>query len=179
MAVLLAVLALCLDAHSVAQSTSGTIRGTVQDGSGAVIPDAAVSVHSVDQGTMRQTVSDGSGDFIVGGWELNTVTLLETGPWLTPNISTAQDQSNTNVGPRGALLRPDQVSNRFNAGQSRAQYFNQAAFTPTPAGAGWFGNAGVGILQGPGTQAVSLGLAKVYKIGELGGYALNRRSPMC
>lgn len=125
---------------------------------------------------------------LFGGWELNTVTLLETGPWLTPSISpggcqvalnnagncpataTGQpetyDQSNTNVFNRGAYLRPDQVSNRFTQGQSRAQYFNPAAFAPTPVGAGRFGNAGVGILQGPGTQAVSLGLAKVYKITE-------------
>jgi hypothetical protein len=105
-------------------------------------------------------------DAVLGGWELNTVTLLETGPWLTPNISTGEDQSNTNVGPRGALLRPDQVSNNFSAGRSRAQYFNPAAFAPTPVGAGRFGNAGVGILQGPGTEAVSLGLAKVYRVGE-------------
>jgi hypothetical protein len=105
-------------------------------------------------------------DAVLGGWELNTVTLIETGPWLTPNISTADDQSNTNVGPRGAFLRPDQVSNHFSAGRTRAQYFNPDAFAATPAGAGRFGSAGVGILQGPGTQAVSLGLAKVYKVSE-------------
>jgi hypothetical protein len=36
----------------------------------------------------------------------------------------------------------------------------------TPAGAGRFGNAGVGILQGPGTTAASLGLAKVFRVTE-------------
>jgi len=51
-------------------------------------------------------------------------------------------------------------------GQSRAQCFNLAAFAPTPAGAGRFGNAGVGILQGPGTIAASLGLAKVFRVTE-------------
>ena len=103
---------------------------------------------------------------ILGGWELTNVTLLETGPWLTPSISDSYDQSNTNVVNRGAYSRPDQVSNNFYRGQSRAQYFNLAAFSPTPAGAGRFGNAGVGILQGPGTEAVSLGLAKVFKVNE-------------
>jgi hypothetical protein len=44
--------------------------------------------------------------------------------------------------------------------------FNLAAFTPTSAGAGRFGNAGVGILQGPGTAAVSLGLAKNFALTE-------------
>jgi hypothetical protein len=101
-----------------------------------------------------------------GGWELNTVTLLETGPWLTPSISTSFDQSNTNVVNRGATLRPDVVSNDYRKGQSRANYFNLAAFSPTPTGAGRFGNAGVGILEGPGTEAVSLGLAKNFALTE-------------
>jgi hypothetical protein len=102
----------------------------------------------------------------LGGWEMTTVTVLETGPWLTPSISDSYDQSNTNVVNRGAFLRPDQVSTNLYQGQSRAQYFNLAAFAPTPAGAGRFGNAGVGILQGPGTAAASLGLAKAFNVGE-------------
>ena len=103
---------------------------------------------------------------LLGGWEMNSVTLLETGPWLTPSISTSSDQSNTNVVNRGATLRPDAVSKDYYKGQSRGSYFNRAAFTATPAGAGRFGNAGVGILQGPGTKAVSLGLAKSFPLTE-------------
>jgi hypothetical protein len=123
---------------------------------------------------------------VVGGWELTNVTLLETGPWLTPSISPGgcqvalvsntcpslngqpetNDQSNTNVVNRGAFLRPDQISANFYQGQSRAHYFNLAAFSPTPVGAGRFGNAGVGMLQGPGTAAASLGLAKVFHVTE-------------
>lgn len=103
---------------------------------------------------------------LLGGWELNTVTLMETGPWLTPSISDSYDQSNTDGVNRGAYLRPDVVSNSFYAGQSRAHYYNLAAFSPTPVGAGRFGNAGVGILQGPGTAAVSLGLGKVFRVTE-------------
>ena len=110
--------------------------------------------------------SSGLRNAFLGGWDLTTVTLLETGPWLTPTISGSADQSNTNVANRGVTLRPDVVSKNFYAGQSRAHYFNLAAFAPTPAGAGRFGNAGVGILQGPGTAAVSLGLAKEFRITE-------------
>jgi hypothetical protein len=105
-------------------------------------------------------------DRLLGGWELNNVTLLETGPWLTPFISGAYDQSNTNVVNRGAILRPDQLSTNFYRAQSKAHYFNLAAFAPTPAGAGRFGNAGVGILQGPDTAAVSLGLGKNLALSE-------------
>ena len=110
--------------------------------------------------------SGGWKNLLFGGWEMNNVTLLESGPWLTPSISTSFDQSNTNVVNRGATLRPDVVSTDYNKGKSRAQYFNLAAFSPTPAGAGRFGNAGVGILQGPGTEAVSLGLAKSFAVNE-------------
>jgi hypothetical protein len=110
--------------------------------------------------------SGGWKNTVLGGWELTTVTLLETGPWLTPSISDSYDQSNTDVVNRGAYLRPDQVSRNLYSGQSHAQYFNLAAFSPAPAGAGRFGNAGVGILQGPGTAAVSLGLAKVFPVTE-------------
>jgi hypothetical protein len=100
----------------------------------------------------------------VGGWEINTVTLLETGPWLTPSISPSLDQSNTDVVNRGAFARPDVVSTHFYTGQSRTSYFNINAFAAPPPNAGRFGNAGVGILQGPGTEAVSLGVAKVTAI---------------
>jgi hypothetical protein len=130
----------------------------------------------------------GAKDAFLGGWDLTTVTLLETGPWLTPSISAGgcqvqansdgscpvtangqqqmNDQSNTNVANRGAVLRPDAVSGNFYTGRSRSQFFNLAAFSPTPVGAGRFGNAGVGILQGPGTVAVSLGVAKSFRITE-------------
>jgi hypothetical protein len=115
-----------------------------------------------------RTFMNGGGvkDAFLGGWDLTTITLLETGPWLTPSISASADQSNTNVVNRGAVLRPDVVSNNFYAGQSRARYFNLAAFSPTPAGAGRFGNAGVGTLQGPGTSTVALGVSKQFRITE-------------
>src|SRR6202041_974324 len=41
--------------------------------------------------------SGGVKDALLGGWDLTTVSLLETGPWLTPSISSSADQSNTNV----------------------------------------------------------------------------------
>ncbi|MGA8273642.1 MAG: carboxypeptidase regulatory-like domain-containing protein, partial [Candidatus Sulfotelmatobacter sp.] len=124
-------------------------------------------IYQLPVGEGRQFVNTGGWrNTLLGGWELNTVTLMETGPWLTPSISDSYDQSNTDVVNRGAYLRPDVVSTNFYAGQSRANYFNLSAFSPTPVGAGRFGNAGVGILQGPGTAAVSLGLAKVFKVTE-------------
>jgi hypothetical protein len=48
-----------------AQSTFGSIRGTVQDASGAVIPGALVTVHSLDENFDRQVMTIDSGDFVV------------------------------------------------------------------------------------------------------------------
>lgn len=101
-------------------------------------------------------------DLLLGGWDLTTITLLETGPWLTPSISGSADQSNTNVVNRSAVLRPDVVPK----GTPGAVNYGGLSFLATPAGAGRFGNAGVGIIQGPGTAAVSLGIAKRFAITE-------------
>ena len=103
---------------------------------------------------------------LLGGWDVTTITLIESGPWLTPSISSSADQSNTNAEGRGTVIRPDVVASNFYAGQSRAHFFNVNAFAPTPANAGRIGNAGVGILEGPGTAAVSLGVAKRFHLYE-------------
>jgi hypothetical protein len=101
----------------------------------------------------------------LGGWNVSTVALLQTGPWLTPTISPTADQSNTDiVGRAGITLRPDEVGNPASPGGGILWNIN--AFAPTPTNAGRIGNAGVGILEGPGTIAVSAGLSKVFPIGE-------------
>ena len=100
----------------------------------------------------------------LGGWSLNTVTLLESGPYLTPTISVAFDQTNTDPAAAGSIIRPDLVGNP--AIRAGGTYFNINAFAPTPAGAARIGNAGVGILEAPGTIAVNGGLAKRMVIHE-------------
>ena len=101
----------------------------------------------------------------LGGWNINTVTLIQTGPFLTPTISPTEDQSNTGIIGRGGITaRPDAVGNpNVSSGDV---LWNLNAFAPTPAGAGRIGNAGVGILDGPGTIAVSAGLSKIFPVRE-------------
>jgi hypothetical protein len=103
---------------------------------------------------------------VFGGWTVNTITLLETGPYLTPTISPTLDQTNTDPELDGSIVRPDIVGNPIPAHRSANNYFNLGAFAPTPVGAARIGNAGVGILEGPGTVAVSAGLAKSMAIRE-------------
>jgi hypothetical protein len=101
----------------------------------------------------------------LGGWNINTVTLIQTGPFLTPTISPTEDQSNTGIIGRGGITaRPDAIGNpNVSSGDV---LWNLNAFAPTPAGAGRIGNAGVGILDGPGTIAVSAGLSKIFPVRE-------------
>jgi len=94
------------------------------------------------------------------------VTLLETGPYLTPTISPTLDQTNTNPIADAAIIRPDLVGNPIPANRTLSDYFNINSFAPTPAGAARIGSAGVGILEGPGTIAVNGGLAKSFSIRE-------------
>ena len=48
-----------------AQSTFGDIRGTVSDVSGAVIPSATVTVHSLEQNFNRTATTNDAGEFVV------------------------------------------------------------------------------------------------------------------
>jgi len=97
---------------------------------------------------------------------VNTITLIETGPYLTPTISPNLDQTNTDPTLDGSIVRPDLVGNPIPANRSNSNYFNINAFAPTLAGAARVGNAGVGILEGPGTVAVNAGLSKTMKLHE-------------
>ena len=71
---LLAVLAWCTVAF--AQSTFGSIRGTVQDSSGSVIPGASITAQSLDDNSERQAISGNAGEFLfenlkAGRYKLN------------------------------------------------------------------------------------------------------------
>lgn len=134
-------------------------------------------IYQLPFGAGRTWLQSGWLNAIVGGWNLSTVTTIQTGPWLTPTINPTgpnsndptqiNDQSNTNVANRtGASLRPDCVGNAIPANQTPGQFFNIGAFTSTPPGAGRFGSCGVGILEGPGMIDVDLGLAKTFQIKE-------------
>jgi len=105
---------------------------------------------------------------VLGGWNINTVSLLQTGPWLTPTMSAAFDNSGTGAADRGdVMVRPNVVPgvSVIPRGRTPANYFNVNAFT-TATTPGTIGDASVGSLEGPGTIAVAAGLAKVYSINE-------------
>jgi hypothetical protein len=97
-----------------------------------------------------------------GGWSISTVSLWQTGPYLTPITSPSYDPGNLNLVYRGAFQRPDCISDGTNPTPS--DYFNIEAFNPVPAGP--VGNCRVGSLVGPGTVAIAAGLSKNFALGE-------------
>jgi len=110
-------------------------------------------------------------DAVAGGWSLSTVSLWETGPYLTPTTSTSFDPGNLSISYRGAFQRPDCIGNPNVANPATGSMFNIKAFptladgSPAPP-AGPVGNCGVGILVGPGTTTIAAGLAKNFQVTE-------------
>jgi hypothetical protein len=103
---------------------------------------------------------------VLGDWHVSTITLVETGPFMTATISPSLSQGNLNEAFRGVPVRPDQVGNCNVSNPTPDHWFNAAAFVPTPAGAGRVGNAGVGSCVGPRTVAVAGGLSKNFRLSE-------------
>jgi hypothetical protein len=58
-----------------AQSTQGTIFGTVTDPSGAPVPQAAITVRSVERGVARTTRTDGTGQYVTPDLEVGLYTV--------------------------------------------------------------------------------------------------------
>ncbi|HXB21374.1 MAG TPA: hypothetical protein VNV88_08335, partial [Candidatus Solibacter sp.] len=122
-------------------------------------------------GRGRQFASNANGivNAIIGGWGVTGITLLQSGPFLTPTFRGA-DPSGTNPTQRsaGPFQRPDCVAgvdpNLSNP--SINQYFNKAAFAIPGNNIGRFGTCGVGGLHGPGTVTFSTTVGKQVKLSE-------------
>ena len=106
------------------------------------------------------------GEAILGGWSLSTISMWQTGPYLTPTISPSLDPANLNLVYRGASLRPDCIGDGNLANPTPDHYFDINAFAPPPANSGRLGNCGVGTLVGPGTVAIAGGFSKTFAFGE-------------
>ncbi len=100
--------------------------------------------------------SHGMERFLLGGWKVSGISTLRSGVSLSPGLSVAR---------QGNAARPDVVAGQSLKGpKSQKQWFNTAAFK-APA-AGYYGNAGTGIIQGPGLVALDTALYKEFHIRE-------------
>jgi hypothetical protein len=95
---------------------------------------------------------------VAKGWEASGIVTFESGFPLTPGFSSAT---------AGLASRPDLVSGASIAGpKSVAQWFNTSAFAAPPFG--HFGNAGLGLIRGPGMNQWDLGFFKNFNIKDRG-----------
>ncbi len=97
-------------------------------------------------------------DAIVGGWALEGITRLESGPPV--NIRSGQDIANTGR----SRQRPNLVGNPNNGPKTPDAWFNAAAFE-VPADY-TFGNAGAYITDADGIVSFDITLAKTFRITE-------------
>ncbi len=118
-------------------------------------------------------------DRVVGKWEVAGVVLFQTGPFLTV-ITSGTDPAGTNEPNFIGGLRADLVSGQplYPAVKNSHQWLNPAAFATPANNIGRDPNSPVGVVNGPGTQAVSLSLFKTVAINErfrlqVGGAAAN------
>src|SRR5262249_28687475 len=109
-------------------------------------------------------------NLLIGGWGLTGVTLLQTGPWLTPNFATTtSDPSGTNPSQRSVgKLRPDCAAGKtgYLDNPTTGAYFDASAFSIPAANRGAFGSCGSGILEGPGTATFSMSAGKTVQVTE-------------
>src|SRR5262249_9125559 len=104
-------------------------------------------------------------DAVIGGWDLTGITLLQSGPFLTPFFSNA-DPSGTGTTVRGftATQRPDCVGDGNLENPTADAWFSSSAFVRPANNIGRFGNCAVGELVGPSTTVFSMTLGKSFRI---------------
>jgi len=139
-------------------------------------------VDELPVGKGRRFLGNANGvvDGLVGGWQLSTILLAETGPFDTPFMQ-FDSSGNANFG----FNRPDLAGNPNDFHHTSTQWWNPNAFA-CPGGTagqdfapgtvvlsctganviGRFGNASVGSLVGPGTTTWNLGLSKRFRLTE-------------
>ncbi len=99
---------------------------------------------------------------VVGGWTVSGIFFARTGFWFTPSFA-GSDPSNTGV----VGGRPNRIADGNLPGGQRTitRWFDASAFT-VPAPNSGFGNAGVGILEGPGVGSLGAALFKNFALTE-------------
>jgi hypothetical protein len=122
-------------------------------------------VWDIPVGRGRKFLNTGTGAMnqIIGGWTVSGLIGVHSAPLFTPLFS-GGDPSNTNTfGGRPDLL-PGCDPNLSNP--THAVWFNVSCFVVPPSNAGRFGNAGRGILKGPGATTMDMSLFKTFPINE-------------
>src|SRR5215831_5805424 len=123
-------------------------------------------------------------DGLLGRWRLSHIFLIQSGPYETPYFGTG-DPSGTGSA-NFAAQRPDRIKSGALPHPNANQWIDPTAFV-CPGMPGWtsgqpctigvnpgtdpppigrFGNSGIGVVTGPGTINLSMGLGKTFTVTE-------------
>jgi hypothetical protein len=145
------------------------------------------AVYELPFGRGRHFMTNSSrlADAVLGGWRLSNIFVVQSGPYETPYFNDG-DPSGTGSGLIGRPQHPDRVGNGSVSNPTAGQWLDPTAFV-CPATPGWtigqsctigdnpgvdappigrFGNAGLGVVKGPGTVNLSTALGKSFAITE-------------
>jgi outer membrane receptor protein involved in Fe transport len=107
----------------------------------------------------RFSTGNGVADYILGGWQINTITSARSG--MPYNLSVPGDSANTgNTG----YLRPNLIGDPDLDNPTRQKYFNTAAFAAP--GAFSFGNFGRYVLRSSPVWNIDLSIFRQFPFGE-------------
>jgi hypothetical protein len=109
----------------------------------------------------------GPAAYLLKGWELSGILSFYTGSPFTVTTSNVDPAGLGLIGNSLASARPDMVCDPT-AGftQTYAKWFNTACFQPVPEGQVRPGNAGRGVIRGPGYGNLDAALMKNFAITE-------------
>jgi len=91
----------------------------------------------------------------LGSWQLSGFLSLQSGLAMSPGLSTSN---------RGQATRPNATGVSPDGAKTLDSWFNTAAFTAPPAG--FYGNAGHGVIRGPGFAIWDAAISKQFPIRE-------------
>jgi hypothetical protein len=123
-------------------------------------PSALNAAHQVSL-SARYELPLGRGR-LTGGWQLNGITTLLSGFPITPQVGSNRSGDGDTRNPDRPSLNPGFTGPVIEGTPN--QWFNPSAFVLPPAGT--FGNAGRGILTGPGLANLDLSLFKNIPVTE-------------
>ena len=105
--------------------------------------------------------------YVVKGWQVSGVLSFYSGSPFTVTTSGVDPAGLGLLGNSASSSRPDMICDpNANAPYTVAEWFNTACFTPTPQGQIRPGNAGRGVVRGPGFENWDGSLAKTFSMKE-------------
>jgi hypothetical protein len=105
--------------------------------------------------------------YALKGWEVSGILSFYTGSPFTVTTSSVDAAGLGLLGNSAASARPDMICDpNANAPHTILEWFNTACFTPTPQGQIRPGNAGRGVVRGPGFENWDAAAMKNFHVGE-------------